>query len=178
MIRRHARVAARHHEAEQQQEAERKRRHPEERGLRSADLDELRADEREHTAKEHGQTSAAVIAGMTGRRSHELEVDVFERRTLQPQVVEPRARGAKRIGEADDGGGGIGGAVSEQRAIAAFERGSRHEPRRIDRAGDGEPERRGAGAARRAARAACRRRRSRPADRITTRSASASISSR
>ena len=43
----HARIAARHHETEQQQEAERKRRHPEECGLRAADLGQLRANQGE-----------------------------------------------------------------------------------------------------------------------------------
>ena len=73
---------------------------------------------------------------------------------------------------------GIGGAVAEERAVEAFERGLRHEPRGIDarRAQPARASRRRRRA--RATRAACRRRRSRPADRITTRSASASISSR
>ena len=116
---------------------------------------------------------------MQSRLPIELQVDVFERRPLQAQVVEPRAGGAQRIGEADDRRGGIGGAIAEERAVAAFE---------------GRPAARGGAAStvpvHRRARASTRRPRApssssgvpsatiSPADRMITRSASASISSR
>ena len=75
---RHARVAARHHEAEQHQEPERERHHPEERGLRPPKLGELgarRARERfdEHVRPDHGTQKGAhrvttSVRSAAGRR--------------------------------------------------------------------------------------------------------------